>query len=100
MREGLSKMIGGSEGFIVSGLFSSMEEAIPNIGMYSPWVALVDLGLPGMSQHGTGFASFASSIPPLIFSFSPYMTMMTAYLMPSAPAPAAISSRKRLPICC
>ena len=49
MREGLSKMIGGSEGFIVSGLFSSMEEAIPNIGMYSPRVALVDLGLPGMS---------------------------------------------------
>ena len=49
IRVGLSKTIGGSEGFMVSGLFSSMEEALPNIAVYSPHVALVDLGLPGMS---------------------------------------------------
>ena len=49
IREGLSRLIGGSPGFEVTGVFGSMEEAISNIGLYAPDVALVDLGLPGMS---------------------------------------------------
>ncbi len=49
IREGLCKLIGGNEGFAVGGIFSSMEEAIPNIDIYAPRVALIDLGLPGMS---------------------------------------------------
>jgi len=49
IREGLTKLIDGSAGFTVGGLFASMEEALPNIGAHNPNVALVDLGLPGMS---------------------------------------------------
>jgi DNA-binding NarL/FixJ family response regulator len=49
IREGLTKLIAGSAGFTVCGVFASMEEAIPNIGVYAPQVALIDLGLPGIS---------------------------------------------------
>ncbi len=49
IREGLCNLIGASDGFDVGGVFSSMEEAIPNVGIYAPQVALIDLGLPGMS---------------------------------------------------
>ncbi len=49
IREGLCKLIEASQGFAVGGIFSSMEEAIPNIAVYAPQVALIDLGLPGMS---------------------------------------------------
>jgi DNA-binding NarL/FixJ family response regulator len=49
IREGLGILIGGTPGYQVAGSFASMEEALANIGSGSPDVALVDIGLPGMS---------------------------------------------------
>ena len=49
IREGLRILIDGTEGFRCSGSFGSMELAIEGIGRDLPDVALVDIGLPGMS---------------------------------------------------
>jgi len=49
IREGLALLIGETEGFRCSGSFRSMEEALQGIGIDLPDVALVDIGLPGMS---------------------------------------------------
>ncbi len=49
IREGLAALIGGTEGFRCTGSYGSMEEALKKIGADAPDVALVDIGLPGMS---------------------------------------------------
>lgn len=49
IREGLRQLIDGTEGFRCTGGFGSMEEALVEIGRDLPDVALVDIGLPGMS---------------------------------------------------
>jgi DNA-binding NarL/FixJ family response regulator len=49
LREGLAVLINGTPGYQCVGSFRSMEEALPNIGRDLPHVALVDIGLPGMS---------------------------------------------------
>ena len=49
IRESLATLIGGTEGFLCAGSYRSMEDAIAKIGSQLPDVALVDIGLPGMS---------------------------------------------------
>lgn len=49
IRDGLRMLIDGTPGCKTTAVFRSMEEAIPLIGRDLPDVALVDLGLPGMS---------------------------------------------------
>ena len=49
VREGLARLVTGADGFTCIGAFGSMEEAIPGIDANLPDVALVDIGLPGMS---------------------------------------------------
>jgi DNA-binding NarL/FixJ family response regulator len=49
IREGLAMLIGGTEGYRCTGSFRSMEEALEKISYELPHVALVDIGLPGMS---------------------------------------------------
>jgi DNA-binding NarL/FixJ family response regulator len=52
IREGLAALIGGTDGFRCTGSYGSMEEALMKIGSNTenaPDVALVDIGLPGMS---------------------------------------------------
>jgi len=49
IREGLAQLIGGTEGFECTGCYRSMEEALTRIGHALPDVALIDIGLPGMS---------------------------------------------------
>jgi len=49
VREGLTLLIGSANGYRCTGAFASMEEALKEIGKDLPDVALVDLGLPGMS---------------------------------------------------
>jgi DNA-binding NarL/FixJ family response regulator len=49
IREGLAMLIGATDGFECTGSYRSMEEALPRIGRDRPEVALVDIGLPGMS---------------------------------------------------
>lgn len=49
IREGLKMLIDGTDGHHCTGSFGSMEEALPGIDRDVPEVALVDIGLPGMS---------------------------------------------------
>ena len=49
IREGLAALIGGTAGYACTRSFASMEEALEGIADDSPEVALVDIGLPGMS---------------------------------------------------
>jgi len=49
LREGLSILIGGTPGFECTGKFATMEGALAQIGPAAPDVALVDIGLPGIS---------------------------------------------------
>ena len=49
IREGLALLIGGTPGFHCTGTYRSMEEALPKLGFELPDVALIDIGLPGMS---------------------------------------------------
>jgi DNA-binding NarL/FixJ family response regulator len=55
IREGLATLINFTDGFICTGAFRSMEEAIPRIKGNVPDVLLSDIGLPGMDGiEGTG----------------------------------------------
>ena len=49
IREGLAALIDGTAGYRCTGSFRSMEEALAGIGRDLPDVALIDIGLPGMS---------------------------------------------------
>ena len=49
LREGLSFLIGSTEGFRCTDAFRTMEEALEKIGFNPPDVALVDIGLPEMN---------------------------------------------------
>lgn len=49
IREGLRILIDGTEGYRCAEAFSAMEEALARLGAHGPDVALVDIGLPGMS---------------------------------------------------
>lgn len=49
LREGLAMLINGTEGFLCSGAWRSMEDALESIASAKPDVVLNDIGLPGMS---------------------------------------------------
>lgn len=49
LREGLKLLVNDTPGYACAGSFGSMEEALRQIGRDLPHVALVDIGLPGMS---------------------------------------------------
>ena len=49
IRQGLEALIGGTEGYACSRAFRTMEEALAGPWTDIPDVALVDIGLPGMS---------------------------------------------------
>ncbi len=49
IREGIASLIESTAGYSVSGRFASMEEALAELTPAAADVALVDLGLPGMS---------------------------------------------------
>lgn len=49
IREGLSALIAATDGFSCSGCFGGMEEALRAIDTEPPDVALIDIGLPGIS---------------------------------------------------
>lgn len=48
-REGISLLINRTDGFECRHLYSSMEAALDGIGVNPPRVALIDIGLPGLS---------------------------------------------------
>ena len=48
-REGLAALVSGSPGLACAGAWESMEDALPALTREPPEVALLDIGLPGMS---------------------------------------------------
>jgi DNA-binding NarL/FixJ family response regulator len=48
-RDGLAALIAGTDGYRMTGAFASMEAALPRVDASVPDVALLDIGLPGMS---------------------------------------------------
>jgi len=48
-REGLARLIGGTPGYVVTGEFGSMEDALVGFESATPDVVLLDIGLPGMT---------------------------------------------------
>jgi len=49
IRNGLRSIISGAEGFACTDAYGSMEEALRRLGLSCPDVALIDIGLPGIS---------------------------------------------------
>jgi DNA-binding NarL/FixJ family response regulator len=49
IRAGLSALISGTRGFACTGAWGSVEEALAGVEAASPDIALVDIGLPGIS---------------------------------------------------
>jgi DNA-binding NarL/FixJ family response regulator len=49
IREGLRVLIDGTSGFRCTGAYGSMEDALTGIAAAPPDIAIVDIGLPGMS---------------------------------------------------
>jgi DNA-binding NarL/FixJ family response regulator len=72
IREGLGMLIEATEGYRCTGRYRSMEEALDRIGDDLPDVALVDIGLPGMSGI-EGIKILAQRFPEL------QMLMLTVY---------------------
>ena len=72
IREGLAMLIDGTDGYSCVGAFPTMEDAIANIDRNRPQVALVDIGLPGMSGI-EGIAILKESHPELA------LLMLTVY---------------------
>jgi len=66
IREGLSMLIGGTADLFVSGAYASMEAAIPALLVDPPQIALVDIGLPGMSGID-GVKALKQRLPDLQF---------------------------------
>lgn len=72
IREGLSMLISGTEGFKCTDSYRSMEDALPRIGGNLPDVVLCDIGLPGMSGI-EGMRVLKGSYPNLL------LLMLTVY---------------------
>jgi DNA-binding NarL/FixJ family response regulator len=49
IREGLTTLINGTDGYRCTGAYRSMEEGLEGIKRNMPDIALCDIGLPGMS---------------------------------------------------
>lgn len=49
IREGLTMLINGTDGFLCTGSYGSMEESLGKISHQPPDLVLMDIGLPGMS---------------------------------------------------
>jgi DNA-binding NarL/FixJ family response regulator len=49
IRDGLAMLIGGTDGFVCTAKFGSMEEALSGIKHQTANIVLCDIGLPGMS---------------------------------------------------
>ena len=72
IRDGLTALIDGTEGFRATGSFQSMEAALAGIGQDLPDVALLDTGLPGITGI-EGVRMLKEQYPHLLF------LMLTVY---------------------
>jgi DNA-binding NarL/FixJ family response regulator len=70
--EGLSHLVGGTQGFRLAGAFHNCEEMLAGVDRARPDVALMDIGLPGMSGI-EGVALLKNRLP------STEILMLTVY---------------------
>src|ERR671912_527845 len=70
IREGLQMLINGTDSYRCTGTYRSMEDALSGIGADVPDVALVDIGLPGMSGI-EGIALLKARHPDLLLLMLP-----------------------------
>jgi DNA-binding NarL/FixJ family response regulator len=102
IREGLVALVSDSPRFRTAGAWGSMEEALPRLEEAPPDVALVDLGLPGMS--GTdGIRRLKAQRPSLLTVvltvyedderiFDALCAGASGYLLKKTPAPRLLAS--------
>lgn len=106
IRFGLSRLIGGSEGFECIGSFATMEEALEELPKDLPDVLLNDLGLPKMSGS-EGIAILKSTYPDLkvliltVFDdddriIDGICAGASGYLLKSTPMPMILGSIREL----
>ena len=81
IREALGMLIGGTEGYRLTGSYRSMEEALEKIGMELPDVALVDIGLPGHVRHA-GHSHLERDAIPILRCWCSRFTKMIAASLP------------------
>ena len=84
-REGLSLLINNAKNFECRHVYASMEAALEGIGANPPSVALVDIGLPGMS----GIDGVR-----ILRERHPSIRMTNGFFKPFAPGRADTFSRK------
>jgi DNA-binding NarL/FixJ family response regulator len=89
IRDGLTALIDGTDGFRAASSFGSMEDALAGIGQDLPDVALLDIGLPGMSGV-EGVRVLKERYPNLLFLMLTVYDDDAASSTPFAPALAAI----------
>src|SRR5687768_9018362 len=97
IREGLQMLINGTDTYRCTGTYRSMEDALSGIGSEVPDVALVDIGLPGMSGI-EGITVLKRVIQTCCCSCSRSTTMTSGSSMRCARAPAGICSSGRPPL--
>ncbi|MCO6510104.1 MAG: response regulator transcription factor [Aridibacter famidurans] len=106
IRFGLSRLIGGSEGFECTGSFATMEDALENLPNDLPDVLLNDLGLPNMTG-AEGIAILKSKYPDLkvliltVFDDDDQIidgicAGASGYLLKSTPMPIILSAIREL----
>lgn len=66
IRDGLSMLINGTEGYACTGKFSSMEEGLRSLGASLPDVVLCDIGFPGGMNGIEGIKSLKEKFPDLL----------------------------------
>src|SRR6266498_2829756 len=106
IRAGLALLIDSAEGYRCTHQFESMEEALEKIGKQLPDVALVDIGLPGMSGI-EGIRLLKQRYPDLLFValtvysdddriFEALCAGATGYLLKKTPPERLLDSLKEV----
>lgn len=72
IRAGLAMLVGGTDGFVCTAKFGSIEEALPRIKPETADIVLCDIGLPGMSGI-EGIKLLKEKFPELV------LIMLTVY---------------------
>jgi CheY-like chemotaxis protein len=91
IRESLTSLIGGTDGYKCTGSYRSMDEALAQLKYHRPHVVLCDIGLPCMS--GNKASAFLKSYIPIYCSDADRLRHDERILMPFVPAPRVFAEK-------